>query len=54
MESAPKLIDEGGFGFVDEWLAEGCERGKLRCYRTTPAFGDRGTSRATRGTAETE
>ena len=52
MESAPKLIDEGGFGFVDEWLAEGCERGKLRCYRTTPAFGDRGTSRATRGTAE--
>lgn len=54
MESAPKLIDEGGFGFVDEWLAEGCERGKLRCYRTTPAFGDRGTSRATMGTSETE
>ena len=53
MERAPKMIDEGGFGFVDEWLAEKCERGKLRCYRTTPAFGDWEASR-TASAAETE
>ena len=54
MERAPKMIDEGGFGFVDEWLAEKCERGKLRCYRTTPAFGDWEASRTASGAAETE
>ena len=26
METDPRMIDEGGFGFVDEWLAEKCER----------------------------
>ena len=54
MERAPRMIDEGGFGFVDEWLAEKCERGKLRCYRTTPAFGDWEASRTASGAAETE
>ena len=54
MERAPRMIDEGGFGFVDEWLAEKCERGRLRCYRTTPAFGDWEASRTASGAAETE